>query len=137
MKLSAGFILFFLLAPLFSRDVFSQDFSSIDRDMALLEDLINSTLNNTAEQQKLLEDLKLSLNKSETLIGSYERIIQEQESLLASLRVQLNEMSETYKTQSRLSARYAQNSKFWRNFTLIAIPVTALISGTVTYAVVK
>ena len=63
-------------------------------------------------------------------------IIQEQENLLANLREQLNAMSETYRMQSQLSAKYARNSKFWRTFTLIAIPVTALISGGIVWAVV-
>jgi hypothetical protein len=46
-------------------------------------------------------------------------------------------MSETYKMQSALSQKYAQSSKFWRTFTLIAIPVTAIISGGVVWAAVK
>jgi len=62
-------------------------------------------------------------------------IITEQEKLLANLREQLNAMYETYKKQSALSAKYAQSPKFWKTFTIIAIPVTALISGTVVWAV--
>jgi hypothetical protein len=46
-------------------------------------------------------------------------------------------MSEIYKKQSALSAKYAQNSKFWRTFTLIGIPAAAVISGVVVFAVVK
>jgi hypothetical protein len=60
-------------------------------------------------------------------------VITEQENLLATLHEQLNAMSETYKMQSQLSARYAQSSKFWRIFTLIAILVTAAISGSVVW----
>jgi len=67
-------------------------------------------------------------------IASYENTIKEQEKLLASLREQLNAMSETYKTQSQLSARYEKNSKFWKTFTIVAIPVTAVISGVVGFA---
>ncbi|GBU26697.1 hypothetical protein R84B8_00207 [Treponema sp. R8-4-B8] len=125
----------FFFFSLSSQAVFSQDFSSIDNDLQTLENLINDTLINTQEQQKLLEDLKLNLSESEILIASYENIITEQENLLANLREQLNAMLETYKKQSALSAIYAQSSKFWRTFTLIAIPVTALISGFVVWAV--
>ena len=82
-----------------------------------------------------MEDLRQNLNESGNLIASYENTIQEQEKLLAGLREQLNAMYETYRKQSQLSVRYAQSSKFWRTFTIIAIPVTALISGTVVWAV--
>jgi len=81
------------------------------------------------EQQKVLEGLKRNLNASENLITSYSNTIQEQEKLLAGLREQLNAMYETYRKQSALSARYAQSSKFWQAFTLVAIPVTQVISG--------
>jgi len=134
MKHYAAFVLLFILFSLSSRVVFSQDFSSIDLSLGQLEDLINYTLNNMQEQQKLLEDLKQNLNESEGLIANYEIIIQEQENLLANLREQLNAMSETYKMQSQLSSKYARNSKFWRTFSIIAIPVTALISGTAVWA---
>jgi hypothetical protein len=96
--------------------------------------VLADTLASTQEQQKLLDDLRANLNESGNLIASYENIIQEQEKLLANLQLRLTEMSETYKTQSLLSAKYARSSKFWRTFTLIAIPVTAAISGTVVWA---
>jgi septal ring factor EnvC (AmiA/AmiB activator) len=137
MKKYSAFALFLLLLQLLPQAVYSQDFSSIDMDLAQLEDLINDTIANTREQQKLLEDLKRNLNESEELIAGYSKIIQEQENLLASLRGQLTAMSEIYRTQSQLSAKYARNSKFWRTFTLAAIPVTALISGTIVWAAVK
>jgi hypothetical protein len=38
-------------------------------------------------------------------------------------------MSETFQKQSDLSAKYERSSKFWKTFTLIGIPVTAVISG--------
>jgi hypothetical protein len=134
MKHIAAFALIFSCYSLFSPVVWSQDFSSIDTDLQTLEALINDTIANTEEQQKLLEDLRANLNDSGNLIASYENIIQEQEKLLANLQLRLNEMSETYKTQSLLSAKYARTSKFWRTFTIIAIPVTAAISGTVVWA---
>ena len=127
----------FFFCSLLPQAAYSQDFSSIDKDLQQLEDLINDTLRNTEEQQKLLEDLQRNLSESGELIESYESIISRQEQLLAHLQQQLNEMSETYRRQSALSARYVQNSKFWRTFTLIAIPVTALISGGVVWAVSK
>jgi len=132
------FIAFALLCTLFSLSspvAFAQDFSSIDNDLQTLEDLINDTLTNTQEQQKLLENLKKNLDESGILIASYSNTIQEQEKLLASLREQLNAMYETYRKQSALSARYAQSSKFWRTFTIVAIPVTAVISGLIGVAV--
>jgi septal ring factor EnvC (AmiA/AmiB activator) len=131
--LTAAVILFFF-SYLSSPAVYSQDFSSIDQDLAQLESLINDTLANTQEQQKQLEDLKKNLNASANLIASYENTIKEQEKLLADLRKQLTAMSETYKMQSQLSAKYAQSSKFWRTFTIVAIPVTALVSGVVGFA---
>ena len=125
----------FFCFSLSSQGVWPQDFSSIDRDLAQLEALIADTLLNTEEQQKLLNDLKANLDESGNLIASYENTIQEQEKLLKDLQARLTEMSETYRKQSALSARYEKSSKFWRTFTLITIPVTALISGTVVWAV--
>jgi len=132
-KLIAVFFLSFFC--LFSQAAFAQDFSSIDTDLRQLENLIQDTINNTQEQQKLLEDLRESLNESGNLIADYEMRITEQENLLSNLQAQLNEMSETYRMQSALSATYARSSKFWRTFTLIAIPLTALISGGIVWAV--
>ena len=133
MKQSIAFALLCTFFSLSSPVAFAQDFSSIDNDLQTLEDLINDTLVNTQEQQKLLEDLKKNLDESGILIANYKNIITEQEKLLANLREQLNAMYETYKKQSALSARYAQSSKFWKTFTLVAIPLTALISGTVVW----
>ena len=135
-RLVAAAMCFFLLS-LSSQAAWSQDFSSVDNDLALLENLINDTIANTEEQQKLLEDLKQTLTESGNLIANYESIITEQETLLKDLQTQLKEMSETYRMQSLLSQKYERTSKFWRTFTLIAIPVTALISGGVVWAVKK
>jgi septal ring factor EnvC (AmiA/AmiB activator) len=132
--LKTTFALIFLCSSLSSQAVWPQDFSSIDNDLQTLENLINDTIANTEEQQKLLDDLKENLSESGNLIASYENIIQEQEKLLANLQLRLNEMSETYKTQSLLSAKYEKSSKFWRTFTIIAIPVTAAISGGIVWA---
>jgi hypothetical protein len=51
--------------------------------------------------------------------------------VLFSSFLQLKEMSETYKTQSLLSKKYARSSKFWKTFTLIGIPAAAILSGLV------
>jgi len=126
-------VILFIFSYLSSPAVYSQDFSSINQDLAQLQDLINDSIANTQEQQKQLEALKQNLNESENLIANYENTIKEQEKLLADLRKQLNAMSETYKMQSQLSARYAQSSKFWKTFTIVAIPVTAVISGVVVW----
>jgi len=136
-RFTATIICFCVFSSLSSPVVFAQDFSSIDNDLQTLESLINDTLVNTQEQQKLLEDLKKNLDESGNLITNYANKITEQEKLLASLREQLNAMYETYKKQSALSARYAQSSKFWRTFTIIAIPVTAIVSGVVGFALSK
>jgi len=82
-------VILFIFSYLSSPAVYSQYFSSIDQDLAQLENLINDTLTNTQEQQKLLEDLKKNLDESGNLIVNYENIIQEQEKLLANLRKQL------------------------------------------------
>jgi septal ring factor EnvC (AmiA/AmiB activator) len=132
-RLTAAVILF-IFSYLSSPVAYSQDFSSIDQDLEQLESLINDSIANTQEQQKQLEDLKQNLTASANLIDNYENTIKEQEILLADLRKQLTAMSETYKMQSQLSARYAQSSKFWQTFTIVAIPVTALVSGVVGFA---
>jgi len=82
-------VICFIFFSLSSPAAYSQDFSSIDQDLAQLESLINDTLTNTQEQQKQLEALKQNLNASAELINSYESTIKEQENLLASLRKQL------------------------------------------------
>ena len=122
---------------LFSPAASSQDFTSIDSDLQQLEILIGSTLSSTEEQQKLLDDLKRNLEESGSLIGNYESIIAGQESLLLNLRTRLTEMSEIYRTQSSLSAKYERSSKFWRTFTLIGIPAAALLSGGLVWAMNK
>ena len=129
-------VLYFTLFLLSSQAVWSQDFSSIDTDLQALENLIKDTIANTEEQQKLLANLKLNLDESGNLIESYESIIQGQENLLKDLQIQLNAMSETYRMQSSLSAKYERSSKFWRTFTIIAVPAAAVISGGVVYAAV-
>ena len=130
-------VLCFLFFLLLSQAAFAQDFTSIDSDLQTLENLINDTIANTEEQQRLLDDLRNSLIESGSLITSYENIITEQEILLLSLRVQLNEMSETYRMQSALSVKYAQSSRFWRTFSIIAIPVTAIISGGIVWLILN
>jgi len=102
-----------------------------------LENLIINTLSNTEEQQKLLEDLRKSLDESGNLISSYETIITGQENLLQTLQTRLNEMSEIYRTQSSLSAKYEKSSKFWKTFTLIGIPAAALLSGGIVWALMR
>jgi chromosome segregation ATPase len=109
--------------------VFSQDFSSIDKDLSELESLIQDTLENSIEQQKQLDDLRKNLTESGELIGNYETIIAERENLLKDLQARLNEMSETYRMQSALSEKYEKSSRFWKTFTLIAVPAAALLSG--------
>ena len=47
------FAAFFLSCLFFSQAAFAQDFSSLDNDLQLLEDLIADTLTNTQEQQQL------------------------------------------------------------------------------------
>jgi septal ring factor EnvC (AmiA/AmiB activator) len=137
MKKLPAFALFCTFSLLFSRAAWSQDFSSIDRDLEQLEGLINDTLQNIEEQQKLLEDLKQSLSESGNLIENYERIITERELLLLNLQAQLNAMSETYRKQSALLAKYERSSKFWKHFTLIGIPSAAAISGLIVWAAGK
>ncbi|MDR1319588.1 MAG: hypothetical protein LBJ90_08175 [Treponema sp.] len=132
MKLSSSLcaaVLFFTLSLLLPRAASSQDFSSLDRDLSELENLIHDTLRNSGEQQKQLDDLRKNLAESGELIGSYENIIAERESLLRDLQGRLNEMSEIYRKQSSLSEKYEKSSRFWRTFTLVAVPVAALLSG--------
>ena len=133
----AAAVLCFLLFSAFAQVSYCQDFSSVDRDLAQLEDLITDTLANTEEQQRLLDSLRVSLDESGNLIASYESIISGQESLLKDLQSRLNEMSETYRMQSALSARYERNSKFWKTFTLIAVPAAAIVSGGIVWAVCR
>jgi DNA repair ATPase RecN len=122
-------VLFFTLSLLLPRAAFSQDFSSIDRDLSALESLIQDTLENSEAQQKQLDSLLKNLAESGELLGNYETIISEQERLLKDLQERLAEMSEIYRMQSSLSAKYEKSSRFWKTFTLIAVPTAALLSG--------
>jgi chromosome segregation ATPase len=121
----------FLLSP---QAAFSQDFSSLDRDLSELETLIQDTLANSEAQQKQLEDLRQTLKESGELIGTYESIIIERETLLRDLQTRLDALSEIYRKQSALSARYERSSRFWRTFTLIAVPTAAVLSGGLVWA---
>ena len=119
------FVSALVLLVALSSYLYPEGFSSIDRDLEQLENLIIDTLKSTEGQLKQLEDLRKSLSESGILIESYESIINAQEKLLADLQERLNAMSETYRTQSALSGRYGRSSRFWRTFTLIAVPVAA------------
>ena len=136
-NLIAGFAFWCFFLLLLPPVALPQDFSSIDSDLQQLENLILSTLSNTEEQQKLLDDLRKSLDESGNLISSYETIITGQESLLRTLQTRLSEMSEIYRTQSSLSAKYEKSSKFWRTFTLIGIPAAAILSGSIVWALAR
>ncbi|MDR0403752.1 MAG: hypothetical protein LBH35_09215 [Treponema sp.] len=124
-----GAVLFCTLSLLLPQGLYSQDFSSLDEDLSQLESLIRDTLANSEAQQKQLDDLRQTLIESGELIGNYESIIAERESLLKDLQTQLDAMSEMYRKQSALSAKYEKSSRFWRTFTLIAVPTAALLSG--------
>jgi septal ring factor EnvC (AmiA/AmiB activator) len=126
--------LFFTWLLLLPQAVSAQDFSSLDKDLTALERLIQDTIKNSGEQQKQLDDLRKNLAESGELIGTYESIITEQENLLKDLQERLNAMSETYRKQSALSARYEKSSRFWRTFTLAAVPSAALLSGVLVWA---
>jgi hypothetical protein len=132
-----AFALFCICCSLLPQAAWPQGFSSINRDLAELERLIQDTLENSEAQIKQLEDLQNNLAESGELIRSYETIIQERENLLRGLQERLSEMSEIYKTQSALSARYEKSSRFWRNFTLIAVPSAALLGGGLAWALKK
>jgi septal ring factor EnvC (AmiA/AmiB activator) len=127
-------ILFSLFSPAAFSQAWSQDFTSIKKDLSALESLITATLENSAEQQQQLDDLRKNLAESGALLGNYESIIAGRENLLKDLQTRLDEMSETYKTQSALSAKYERSSRFWKTFTLIAVPTAALLSGGLVWA---
>jgi DNA repair ATPase RecN len=133
-KLSACAALCFLLSSLLPPAAHSQGFSSIDNDLQQVQNLIDDTLSNTAAQERLLQTLKQNLDESGQLIESYETTIAAQENLLRGLQSSLAEMSETYRTQAFLSAKYEKSSRFWKTFTLIAVPVTAAISAGMVWA---
>jgi hypothetical protein len=99
-----------------------------------LESLIRDTLESSEARQKQLDDLRKNLAASETLIGNYASILAERENLLRDLRLRLTEMSETYRMQSDVSARYERSSRFWKIFTLVAVPTAALLSGSLVWA---
>jgi DNA repair ATPase RecN len=115
-----------LLSP---QAAFAQDFSLLNEDLATLERLIQDTLENAEAQQKQLDGLQKHLAESGELLRSYEIIITEREQLLRDLQTRLAELSEIYRMQSSLSARYERSSRFWRTFTLTAVPAAAILSG--------
>jgi septal ring factor EnvC (AmiA/AmiB activator) len=125
----SAFVLFYTLSSLSPPAASSQDFSSLDRDLSELENLIQDTLENSVEQQKQLDDLRKNLAESGELLRNYETIIAERENLLKDLQTRLSEMSEIYRKQSALSAKYEKSARFWKTFTLIAVPAAALLSG--------
>ena len=130
MKYSGCMAAFFCACCLlFSPALHSQEFSSISGDLDQLESLIAGTLQDMEEQRQLLENLQQSLLESGDLIESYESATIRQGQLLEDLQNQLNEMLETYRMQSALSEKYAKSSKFWKTFTLIAVPAAAALSG--------
>jgi len=123
-----------LLLLAFSSELPAQGFSSIGSDLDQLESLIADTLSNSQEQQTQLADLRQTLIENGSLIGSYESKITTQENSLRDLQTRLNKMSEIYRTQSALSAKYEKSSKLWKAFTLVGIPAAALLSGGLVWA---
>jgi hypothetical protein len=83
------FLLWCTLSSLFPLVALPQDFSSINRDLAELERLIQDTLANSKAQMKQLDNLQRNLAGSGELIRSYEHVIQERESLLKGLQARL------------------------------------------------
>ncbi|MDR1421148.1 MAG: hypothetical protein LBI86_12305 [Treponema sp.] len=110
----------------------SPDMRPIFDNLDALETLIGDTLSSSESLLKQLEDLRENLNEREQLLSEKENSIAAQENLLWELRAQLHGMSETYATQSALSAKYERSSRFWRTFTFAAVPAAALISGGIT-----
>jgi hypothetical protein len=99
----------------------SPGFSPVDSNLEKLESWMTDLLNTEVQQQQQL------LNLSQTLEESGQ-MLKERELLLTDLRSQLTEISEIYRKQSSLSKKYEAKSRFWRNFTLIGIPL-AVVSG--------
>ncbi|GHU87709.1 hypothetical protein FACS189476_03580 [Spirochaetia bacterium] len=128
MKSRHCFAVFCLISLLLSFPLYSQEQSSIYDNLDKLESLLLDTLSNSETQSRQLEDLNRTLAENE-------QILRGREQLLTDLRAQLTAMSETYQKQSDLSAKYGRSSRFWKTFTLIGIPVTAVISAGVTAAV--
>jgi peptidoglycan hydrolase CwlO-like protein len=121
---SAITVLFLLFSQVLYSQESSPDFSGLGSGLDELENLINDTLNSNENLQKQLESLSQILDEKDISTTK-------QEKLLRELQTQLKEMSETYKTQSALSKRYARSSKFWKTFTIIGIPAAMVISGVV------
>jgi hypothetical protein len=111
--------------------------SSIYGNLDALESLITDTLSNSETLTRQLSNLQQNLTEQERLLTERENSIAAQESLLAELRQQLSEMSQTYKAQAALSAKYERSSRFWRTFTLIGVPVAVLLSGGITALVLS
>ena len=124
-KFPAVFCLMFLSLL---RPLCSQEPPSIYDNLDKLESLLLDTLNNSEAQSRQLADLSKTLAENE-------QIMREREHLLTDLRTQLTEMSETFRKQSLLSAKYERSSRFWKRFTLVGIPATAIISAVVVGAV--
>ncbi|GHU72742.1 hypothetical protein FACS189450_11120 [Spirochaetia bacterium] len=120
---------FCLISLLLSFPLYSQEPPSIYDNLDKLESLLLDTLSNSEQQSRQLEDLNRTLAENE-------KIMSEREQLLTGLRVQLTAMSETFQKQSDLSAKYEHSSRFWKTFTMIGIPVTAVISAGVAAAVI-
>ena len=119
------FALCFFSSLLFSQAVWPQGFSSIGSDLSALENLI----------QMKSEKLKMRGCLQSERVGNKPRL-QTITFFISnfSFVLRLNEMYAIYTMQSALSAKYEKSSKFWKTFTLIAVPVTAAISGGVVWA---
>jgi septal ring factor EnvC (AmiA/AmiB activator) len=121
---------FCLLLLSLSLPLCSQEPPSIYDNLDKLESLLLDTLSNSEAQSRQLADLSKTLAENEQTMSEHEH-------LLADLRTQLTEMSETFRKQSVLSAKYERSSRFWKGFTLVGIPVTAVISAIVVIGVMR
>jgi hypothetical protein len=103
-------------------------FSNIDQALNLMSD----SMNNEEAVILQLEELKRNSIEQEQILNEKEASIAEQERLLLELRQRLEGMSQIYREQSILYEKSAASSRFWKRFSLIALPVAALLSGGIT-----
>jgi hypothetical protein len=122
----AGFCL--LPAALFAEEPLP-DFASIESVMDGIESLLLDTIGTNETQQRQLNDLSQTLSERE-------RLIEEQGNSLRTLRTDLGGMSETWKKLSDYSKSLEQKSAFWKRFSIIGLPLAALLGAGITAGVI-
>jgi chromosome segregation ATPase len=107
-------------------------FGSIYAGLDSLETLMNAMHERNETLQSDINNLETNLAQSGELLHERNASIARLQALLTDLKTQSDAMREAYKRQRQSLQKSEQRLRNWRLFALVALPITAVISGGLT-----